>query len=897
MASTNGNYESRGPVVFAVTTAMIVLASIFVFLRVVSRAGIVRRFKLDDYFMVLAWLLAFGISFSVCYGVSVGLGRHESDIPPEWDPPLKRAEYAFSVLYNPTLMVTKTSILVFYLTLSKEEKVFRMFTWLTLVVVNVAGLALTFLNVLQCRPVGAAFLNPAPDSAQCIDIVAIYLSSAPVNIITDLAIVFLPMPILTGMRLPKKQKAILVITFGFGIFVAVVDVVRIAYLQDASRARLSAVQGNTDNSSNPDRDPGVTDFSWDASLSFMWSIVEVNVGIMCACVPALKPLVVRFLPRILKDNNSGDGNLASAGGTMNSVDMAAAHRVPTAPASQPNRPPPSAAQGPQKDEPMSFLDFLTSPEDNPEKSNDDGPMGMMDFLTTPDMDSSSPPVQRIQTAMTNTTRHTEPASQQTFFDFVNMQQKKSMVHMTHRESVFPIAMVTILFFIWGFAYGLLDTLNGRFQAVANMTIAQSIGIHSAYFGGYLVSPLTCGRWVLKNWGFKACYMVGLVIYACGTLIFWPSAVLTSFGAFLASNFIVGFGLSILEIAANPFIALCGPPKYMEARLNLSQGIQAVGSICSPLLARKVLFPSSSSSDSLIDVQWTYLGIALFTILLALVFYYVPLPEATDDELEHAAQRADGANRAEIRGVQLIWITLALGVFSQFCYVGAQEVVSTTFVEYLRILAPYLNASDFQVVGSSAFAVGRFVAVLLNIFIRPRYLMLFFFLGALSFSIAAQHVSSDTAVATAIMLYFFEGPLFPFIFAQTLRGLGRHTKTGSAFLTAAISGGAVFVPIMHGVAVDRDQVYAYCVVIAAYAFGILFPLYVNAVPKARRQVDPPPGSGSSGGSGDDSPPSSSSGRASRMSKAFAGLAKRNKRSEESDLPTTEHKERTASVSLS
>ncbi|KAJ9642430.1 hypothetical protein H2199_004811 [Coniosporium tulheliwenetii] len=845
MASTNGNYESRGPVVFAVTTAMIVLASIFVFLRVVSRAGIVRRFKLDDYFMVLAWLLAFGISFSVCYGVSVGLGRHESDIPPEWDPPLKRAEYAFSVLYNPTLMVTKTSILVFYLTLSKEEKVFRMFTWLTLVVVNVAGLALTFLNVLQCRPVGAAFLNPAPDSAQCIDIVAIYLSSAPVNIITDLAIVFLPMPILTGMRLPKKQKAILVITFGFGIFVAVVDVVRIAYLQDASRARLSAVQGNTDNSSNPDRDPGVTDFSWDASLSFMWSIVEVNVGIIVSA----KPAAAICGPR------------------------------------------------PPKDEPMSFLDFLTSPEDNPEKSNDDGPMGMMDFLTTPDMDSSSPPVQRIQTAMTNTTRHTEPASQQTFFDFVNMQQKKSMVHMTHRESVFPIAMVTILFFIWGFAYGLLDTLNGRFQAVANMTIAQSIGIHSAYFGGYLVSPLTCGRWVLKNWGFKACYMVGLVIYACGTLIFWPSAVLTSFGAFLASNFIVGFGLSILEIAANPFIALCGPPKYMEARLNLSQGIQAVGSICSPLLARKVLFPSSSSSDSLIDVQWTYLGIALFTILLALVFYYVPLPEATDDELEHAAQRADGANRAEIRGVQLIWITLALGVFSQFCYVGAQEVVSTTFVEYLRILAPYLNASDFQVVGSSAFAVGRFVAVLLNIFIRPRYLMLFFFLGALSFSIAAQHVSSDTAVATAIMLYFFEGPLFPFIFAQTLRGLGRHTKTGSAFLTAAISGGAVFVPIMHGVAVDRDQVYAYCVVIAAYAFGILFPLYVNAVPKARRQVDPPPGSGSSGGSGDDSPPSSSSGRASRMSKAFAGLAKRNKRSEESDLPTTEHKERTASVSLS
>jgi hypothetical protein len=139
-------------------------------------------------------------------------------------------------------MATKTSILIFYLNLSKTQKVFRWATIATLVVVNVGGLALTVLNIVQCRPVNAAWASPVPASATCTNIVTIYLSSAPLNIITDLAIFFLPMPILTSMRLPRKQKIILVITFGFGVFVAIIDVVRIAYLQDAQRATLRGIQ-------------------------------------------------------------------------------------------------------------------------------------------------------------------------------------------------------------------------------------------------------------------------------------------------------------------------------------------------------------------------------------------------------------------------------------------------------------------------------------------------------------------------------------------------------------------------------------------------------------------------------------------------------------------------------
>lgn len=617
-------------------------------------------------------LIGFVFSFSICWGTSVGLGHHEVDVKPEWRSSLKKSEYAFSVLYvcgsfsklplatsspdisqNPALMATKTSILVFYLTLSKNQQVFRWFTLATLVVVNAAGFALTLLNIVQCHPIGAVFKDPVPSSATCTDIVTLYLSSAPVNIITDLAILFLPMPILTGMRLPRKQKIILIITFSFGVFVAVVDVVRIAYLQSASLARLQQVGS---------RVVEENDFSWYASLSFMWSAVEVHVGIICACVPGLKPLVSRILPSLLtdKDELSEKSELRYAGtpGPNMDMDMAAAHRIPSIPDS------------PTK-------------KTSPGSGGDDGDMDMLDFLTTPDTIATAA---RAPTATTAATRRSRAASL-TFFDFVNMKKPKSMVKMSSKESYFPLALVTILFFLWGFAYGLLDILNSQFQLVVHMSNGQSLGLHSAYFGAYFVGPLTFGRLILKKWGFKATFITGLFIYGCGTLVFWPSAVLTSFPAFLVSNFIVGLGLSTLEIAANPFIVLCGPPKYAEMRLNLSQGIQAVGSVVSPLLAKRVLFKKLLDAPSLIDVQWTYLGIALFVVLLAVAFYYLPIPEASDDDLEEVAERRHSASSRDLLGVRVIYATLALGVFSQFCYVGGQEAVAGVFQQYVVAARP------------------------------------------------------------------------------------------------------------------------------------------------------------------------------------------------------------------
>jgi fucose permease len=725
-------------------------------------------------------------------------------------------------MQNPALMATKTSILIFYLTLSKTHKVFRWATIATLAVVNIGGLALTLLNIFQCSPVFAAFLTPVPDSANCTNIVTIYLSSAPLNIITDLAIFFLPMPILTSMRLPFKQKMVLVVTFGFGIFVAAIDVIRIYYLQDAQRENLRAVRNRVEGEDARN----TSDFSWYASLSFMWSAVEINTGIMCACVPALKPLVRRFLPQWVLDQTVHDKSASKTSDSMVIPPDIVSERTRSTispPTSPLTAPPHVAFEGPP-----------------PASTDPDAEMGIVDFLTTPDM-NDMPYIARNETHATYATTARTRRNSTAFFDFVDMERRKNITLRSNRESVFPIIMVTVLFFVWGFAYGLLDTLNARFQAVAHMSNGQTVGQHSAYYLGYLIGPLTFGRLVFRTWGFKACYMVGLTIYACGTLIFWPSAVLTSFPAFLISNFIVGLGLSTLELGANPFIALCGPPEYAEARLNLSQGIQATGTVVSPLLARKVLF--RAGAENLIDVQWAYLGIAFFTILLAIVYYYIPLPEATDDELETASARMPIPRHATFTlgqrtsNVKIVWITLGLGVFSQFCYVGGQESVSTGFPGYVRRVMPSLDVVSHQAIGHTAFAISRFLAALLNIWITPRYLLLFFFAGAVAFSAAAMVGTGVTPAVMIVMVMFFEGPLFPLIYAQSIRGLGRHTKDASVLLTSAIGGGAVVTPIAFVAAQLHNVQYAYCVVVAFYAAGMLFPIWLNTHPAARKLSSP------------------------------------------------------------
>jgi MFS transporter, FHS family, L-fucose permease len=156
---------------------------------------------------------------------------------------------------------------------------------------------------------------------------------------------------------------------------------------------------------------------------------------------------------------------------------------------------------------------------------------------------------------------------------------------------------------------------------------------------------------------------------------WPSGVYRSFGGFCAATFICGSGLGSLETAANPYLAVCGPPRYSEIRINFAQAFNGIGTVVAPALASYVFFKNTGdSTNALKNVQWVYLAVALFAFTLAILFFLSHIPEVTDADMELQVQTTHvaGTEKSFWKQYRLFHAT-----FAQFCYVGAQGKTSLT----------------------------------------------------------------------------------------------------------------------------------------------------------------------------------------------------------------------------
>ena len=427
-------------------------------------------------------------------------------------------------------------------------------------------------------------------------------------------------------------------------------------------------------------------------------------------------------------------------------------------------------------------------------------------------------------------------------DAINNQHRKSISNkgltgasaLTVRQSIFPITLVTMLFFLWGFAYGLLDVLNAKFQNSLDITAAKAGGLQGAYFGAYLIGPPTYSGWIVRKFGYRWTFITGLCIYGVGALMFWPSAVNRSFAGFCGSLFIVGSGLSTLETSANPFIATCGPPRLSEFRLELSQSFQAIGSVMAPLLASRVFFKNTDPKD-LSSVQWTYLGIAAFVFLLAVVFFFSPIPEVTDADMALQAEQCAGLTGYIDKPMRKQY-KLFFGTAAQFCYVGAQVGVASQFIKY-SVESAHLSdsaASDRYAIGQGLFAIGRFFAAGCMMFIKPRWILMFFMTMIMVFIAAAMGVKGEGGVAVLSVVLFFESAIFPTIFTLSIRGLGRHTKRGSSWIVASVCGGALFPSLTGLVADHRDYHIAMVIPLVGFFVAFSFPIYLNTI--CARELD-------------------------------------------------------------
>lgn len=380
----------------------------------------------------------------------------------------------------------------------------------------------------------------------------------------------------------------------------------------------------------------------------------------------------------------------------------------------------------------------------------------------------------------------------------------------------------------------VPVLNAKFQTSLNITAARAGGLQASYFGAYFIGPLTYSGWIVRKFGYRWTFIFGLCVYGVGALMFWPSAVYRSFGGFCGSLFIVGSGLSSLETSANPYIATTGPPRLSEFRLELSQSFQAVGSVVAPLLASRVFFQNTDPND-LSKVQWTYLGIACFVFLLAVVFFFSPIPEVTDADMALQAEQCSGLTGYEDKPMRRQY-KLFFGVAAQFCYVGAQVAVASQFIRYAQESAGIGEsaASDRYAIGQGLFAIGRFAAAGLFMFVKPRLVLMLFMTLIMVFIAAAIGAQGEAGVAMLSLVLFFESCIFPTIFTLSIRGLGRHTKRGSSWIVASVSGGALF-PALTGLMADHTSYHkAMAVPLLGFFVSFVFPIYLNTV--CRKELD-------------------------------------------------------------
>ncbi|KAK2806889.1 hypothetical protein FQN51_005689 [Onygenales sp. PD_10] len=421
-------------------------------------------------------------------------------------------------------------------------------------------------------------------------------------------------------------------------------------------------------------------------------------------------------------------------------------------------------------------------------------------------------------------------------------QVTNAAQLTLRQSLWPLTIVTLLFFLWGFAYGLLDTLNKHFQNTLGITRTRSSGLQAAYFGAYPLASLGYANWMLRHYGYKSVFIFGLCLYGIGALCMWPAGLNRSFGGFCGATFVIGSGLGSLETAANPYLAVCGPPKYAELRINFAQAFNAIGTVVGPVLGSYAFFTTASDDlAALRRVQWVYLAIGIFVFVLAGVFFVSNIPEVTDADMEFqvAETHIEGNEKSFWKRYQLFHAAAA-----QFFYTGGQVAIASFFINYAVETRPGTSNStgaNFLAGAQGAFAVGRFSGTFFMKFVRPRWVFLVYLTGVIIFLAASTTQGGDIGIdSTPAMLFlvlFFESVCFPTIVALGIRGLGRHYKRGSGWIVGGVCGGAAIPPLLGHVADLRGNTgFAMVVPTVVMVIAWSYALAVNFVPSYRDPAD-------------------------------------------------------------
>lgn len=386
-----------------------------------------------------------------------------------------------------------------------------------------------------------------------------------------------------------------------------------------------------------------------------------------------------------------------------------------------------------------------------------------------------------------------------------------------KKFLVPIILVTSLFFLWGFAYGLLDVLNKHFQETLSISRERSMLIQAAYFGAYFLIALPAGLFMQKS-GYKKGILFGLLLYALGALLFYPSAQQMNYNFFLLALFILASGLTFLETAANPYITVLGEPSTSEFRLNLSQSFNGVGSFLGPMVGGALFFgqANSGASDELDSVKFVYVVVAAIVLLVAFLFFRTPMPDIREEEL---VTTKPGNSGGLFQHRHFIW-----AVVTQFFYVAAQVGIAALFINYCTEQQLQItNERASYLLGASLllFTIGRFAGTALMKWVAPSRLLAVYAFINIILSTVVVWWHGYISVYALMAIFFFESIMFPTIFALGVKNLGSATRRGASVIITSIVGGAL-VPLLMGSLADRyTTAFSYIVPLCCFVVVLIF----------------------------------------------------------------------------
>ena len=409
-----------------------------------------------------------------------------------------------------------------------------------------------------------------------------------------------------------------------------------------------------------------------------------------------------------------------------------------------------------------------------------------------------------------------------------------------------LSVLTTLFFMWGGLTSLNDVLIPHLKGIFSLNYFQAMLVQFCFFGAYGLMSIPAGRFV-KAIGFKKGIMVGLAGAALGCLMFYPAAAVRSYGVFLFAFFVLATGIVILQVAANPFVAVLGKPETASSRLTLTQAFNSLATWAFPTFIGPLILavaglsvaelakltPAARQAQEAQAVQLPYVGLALALALLSVIVWRSKLPKIDTSSTADAG----AAGAFTDRGSAWRYRQLVLGAVAIFMYVGAEVAIGSLLVNYFKesytLGWPESKGTRLMPVYWLCAMIGRFIGSGTLRLFKPGKLLATHAVIAALLALTSALTTGWTAAITIIAVGLVNSIMFPTIFTLAIDGLGRHTEQGSGILCAAIVGGA-FIPALQGVFADSAGLHISFVLPAAcYLYIMWYGLkgHAPAAPKA------------------------------------------------------------------